>query len=204
MSSTTDTLKKLVAGIAPGLATVFGGPLAGSAVAILADKVLGGSSGNKDLDEVNLVDAMKGGITPEVRAAIVAADKEVRLAVIAAGVRERELDVEVDKAVLADTANARQHGAGNGDLLTLGVIILVVWAVLTGATLYGLFALLTGEVKIVDVGVVATIFTVLGSTIGYVSGIAQQVVSFFFGSSRGSLAKTNVLGEAIVAQARPK
>lgn len=204
MSSASDTLKKLVASVAPGLATVFGGPLAGSAVAVLADKLLGGSSGNKDLDEVNLVDAMKGGITPEVRAAIVAADKEVRLAVIAAGVRERELDVEVDKAVLADTANARQHGAGNGDLLTLGVIILCVWAVLTAATLYGLFALLTGEVKIVDVGVVATIFTVLGSTIGYVSGIAQQVVSFFFGSSRGSLAKTNVMGEAIVAQARPK
>jgi len=204
MSSTTDTLKKLVAGVAPGLAAVFGGPLAGSAVAVLADKLLGGSSGNKDLDEVNLVAALNGGITPEVRAAIVAADKEVRLAVIAAGVRERELDSEVDKAVLADTANARQHGAGNGDLLTLGVIILVVWAVLTGATLYGLFALLTGEVKIVDVGVVATIFTVLGSTIGYVSGIAQQVVSFFFGSSRGSLAKTNVMGATIVAQARPK
>lgn len=194
--------KGVVAGVAPALATVLGGPLAGSAVAVLAERLTGSSAGDKAQDEMRVAEALRGGLTPEIRAKIVDADTQVRLAMIQAGVREHEIELDRDRVVVADAADARKAHAGNSDLFTLGVIILVVWATLTGATLYGLFALLTGEVTIKDVGVVATVFTVLGSTIGYVSGIAQQVVSFYYGSSRGSLAKTAALGDAVAAAGR--
>lgn len=195
--------RNVVGAVAPGLATVLGGPLAGSAVKVLADKLLGGSSGDPAKDEAEIAGVLAArGDTPEVRAALIAADKEVRLAVINAGTAMRELEVKQDGQVLDDIKDARKTHGANADVLTLGVIILVAWAGLTGATLFGLYQMLTGGIRVTDVGIVATVFTVLGSTVGYVSNIAQQVVGFYFGSSRGSANKDAVLAGAITEVGR--
>lgn len=187
--------KKIVGIVAPGLATTLAGPLAGGAVKILADKLLGGSTGDPVADEAKIAGMLAGGITPEIRLRLVEAENALKIETM-------KIDADLDKAYLGDVADARKAHAGNADILTLGIIILVVWALLTGATLYGLFLMLSGGVEIKDVGIVATVFTVLGSTVGYVSNIAQQVVGFYFGSSRGSTQKTVAMTDAITAAGR--
>lgn len=187
--------KEVVGMVAPGLATALGGPLAGGAVKILADKLLGGSSGDAVQDEAKLAGLLTGGITPEIKLKLVEAENALKL-------ETQKIDAELDKAYLEDVQDARKTHGGNADVLTLGIIILIAWAVLTGATMWGLYLMLTGGIKVVDVGIVATVFTVLGSTVGYVSNIAQQVVGFYFGSSRGSAQKNNLMAEAIGTAAR--
>jgi hypothetical protein len=44
---------------------------------------------------------------------------------------------------------------------------------------------------------VAAVFGFLGTVVGYVAANAQQVVSYFFGSSRGSQDKSAAMAEAI-------
>lgn len=187
--------KDMVGLVAPGLATALGGPLAGGAVKILADKLLGGSTGDTVADEAKIAGLLAGGITPEIRLRLVEAENALKI-------ETKRIDADLDKAYLADTQDARKVHGGNGDVLALGVIILIAWAVLMGATLFGLYQMLTGGIKVQDVGVVATVFTVLGSTVGYVSNIAQQVVGFYFGSSRGSSQKNSLMANAISGAGR--
>jgi hypothetical protein len=85
----------------------------------------------------------------------------------------------------------------------LGTVVLLGWVALTGVTLFGLYCLLTKGIDVKDVGTVATAFTILGSIMGYVSNSAQQVLGYYFGTSRGSEAKTHMLAGA-VSSAVPK
>lgn len=190
--------KQIVASVAPGLATALGGPLAGGVVSVLADKLLGGSTGDPVADEAKLAGVLSGGLTPELRAQVLAAEQALKLAVVQAGLEQRRIDADLDKATLADVADARRVGGANRDLFILGAIILCAWALLTAGTLWGLFAVLTGKITL-DIAIVATVFTVVGSVVGYISNIAQQVVSFWFGSSRGSTQKTEAMASAITA-----
>lgn len=48
-----------------------------------------------------------------------------------------------------------------------------------------------------DVGLAATVFTLLGSLIGYVSNAAQQILGYRVGSSRGSADKTAALAASV-------
>lgn len=74
--------KSVVGTIAPGLATVLAGPLAGGAVKVLADTLLGGSTGDQVADEAKLAGLLAGGVTPELRAKILEAEQQIRLAVV--------------------------------------------------------------------------------------------------------------------------
>jgi hypothetical protein len=184
--------KELVGAVAPGLATALGGPLMGGAVAVLANKLLGGSTGDPVTDEAKIAGILANGITPEVRLRLAEAENAFRLEM-------RKVDASVETEYLRDVQDARKTHGSNADILTLGVVILLVWALLTGATLTGLYLMLTGGIKVEDVGIVATVFTVLGSTIGYVSNIAQQVVGYYYGSSRGSTQKNELLSGAVTS-----
>ena len=191
--------KELIAGVAPGIATLLAGPLAGGAVKILADTVLGGSSGDPVADEAKLAGLLAGGMTPEIRAKIIDADTLLKTEMIRAGIREKEIEADADKATLADVADARKTHGDNSDVLIMGCIILIAWALLMGGTMYALHEMLVGGIQIKDVGVVATVFTLLGAIVGYVSNAGQQVVGFFFGSSRGSARKTDSMVDAIAS-----
>lgn len=189
--------KQAIGTVAPVLAGVLGGPLAGGAVKVLADTMLGGTTGDPVADEAKIAGMLAGGMTPEMRAAIIQAETTIKLEMIKASVREKEIEADLDKATLQDVQHARQTHGADKDVLTLGIAVLILWGVLTAATLWGLYEVLIGGIKIVDVGIVATVFTVLGSTVGYVSNSAQQVLSYYFGSSRGSTHKTDIMATAI-------
>lgn len=190
---------KAVAPTLGALLTTFGGPagaLAGAGLTAVANAI--GSEPTED----GIAAVVNAGLSPEQHAALVAADLDYKRALLAADVRKVEIDADLTKATFADTQDARKTYGDNGDVLALGVVILGVWALLTGATLFGLYQLLIGGIKVQDVGVVATVFAVLGSTVGYVSNAAQQVVGFYFGSSRGSSQKTTVMADAIASVGR--
>jgi hypothetical protein len=191
--------KEVIAAVAPGLATALtgGNLLAGAAVKALADNLLGGSTGDPVADEAKIAGLVSGGLTPELRAKIIDAETMLKSEAMKIGLEEKRIDANLEIATLADVADARKtHGTGD-EVIKLAWAVLVTWGALTAATLYGLYSVLAGGIEIKDVGVVATVFTVLGSTVGYISNSAQQVLSYYFGSSRGSNQKTAVMAEAI-------
>lgn len=189
-------------GVAPILATAAGGPLAGGVVKILTDQILGSeASGDPVQDEATLAGILAGGVTPELRAKIIEGEALFRSEALKAGVREREIDAEVEKAYLLDVADARKSG-NSADLMILGSVILTAWAVLTAGTLWALFSLATGGIRITDAGLAATVFTLVGSLTGYITNAAQQVLSYFYGSSRGSAIKTDALTASVSAAGR--
>lgn len=147
------------------------------------------------------IDAAMRNVTPEQLAVLKESENRLKIAMRQADTEDKRIEADLDKAYLSDVDSARKAHGADKDVLTLGIAVLFVWAVLMGATLYGLHAMLTEGIKIADVGIVATVFTILGSILGYVSNNAQQVISYYFGTSRGSSKKTDMMADA-VSQAR--
>lgn len=103
---------------------------------------------------------------------------------------------------MSSAEDKRNGRTDDQHVLILGVVVLIVWASLSALTLLGLYHMLIGGIRITDAGIVATVFTVLGTMVGYISNSAQQVLSYYFGSSRGSHQKTTAMADAI-NNARP-
>jgi hypothetical protein len=164
--------KALVQRAAPALATALGGPLAGMAVRVLGETLLGDADATED----------------RVAAAVAAAKPEdlVRLrdADLAFKKHLTDAGIKLEEIAAADRADARKLAAVTGDLWTPRVLALVVVG--------GFFA---AVVWVLAGGAVSdpTTATLVGAVVGYASAKADQVVSFWFGSSAGSRAKTEAL-----------
>lgn len=164
--------KKLIAGVAPGLATALGGPLAGAATSVLAKAVLGAETATEEELEAALAVAK-----PETLAAIRKADQDF-------AAKMKELDIDVDRIHASDRDSARKREIATGDktpaLLALGITL----------GFFGILSfMLTNELP--ERGQDA-LLVMLGSL-----GTAwASVVSYFFGSSAGSKQKTEALARA--------
>lgn len=192
--------KDIVRTVAPTLGTLAGGPLVGGVVGVLTKTILGGSSGDPVADERELAKVLNGPMTPELQAKIVEGESLYKIETLKAGIREKEIDAETQRAYLSDVADAR-HSRKDQEIrgvMILAACVLGGWLALTLVTLIGLFMVLMGQWHI-DPTIASVVFTVLGSVIGYTSSNAQQVLSYYFGSSRGSDSKTREMGEAIKA-----
>jgi hypothetical protein len=113
--------------------------------------------------------------------------------------QEREMrafDIEETKALIEDTTSARGAFGSNENVFTLGCIILSVFGLLMALVLTGCFFLMTGRVT-VDSGTLAVCAGLIGTVVGYVAANAQQVVSFFYGSSKGSKDSGDRIGAAL-------
>jgi hypothetical protein len=167
--------KKLVGGIAPALGLALGGPLAGAAIGVLAEALLG----NKDAPEADVVAALSSGrLTGEQVVAIKQAEQ-------AFTVRMRELDIDVlklnqaaDAAVLADVQDARARQVATKDLAPQ--VILAVAA----AIYFAQFAVFIFGSLPADEFTRALIVRGFGT----VDGVLLTCVAYFVGSSRGSKA----------------
>lgn len=192
---TTLDWKKLVSGIAPAIGTALGGPLVGMAVSQLGAALLG----DPDASEADVAATLASGkLTGEQVVALKAADQAFTL-------RMKELDIDVmrlnqaaDAALIADTSDARHVFGKDDNIFVMGCIILGAFAVLMGLVLTGCFFLMTGRVT-VDPGTLAVCAGLIGTVVGYVAANAQQVVSFFYGSSKGSKDSGAQLGAALTA-----
>lgn len=187
--------------IAPTIATALGTPILGGAVAAL-EQVFGLAPSKSD-DIQQRQDAIAGaisGATPEQLAAVRKADQDYAARMAEAGFKDKEalatLAVQEQTLYVQDTASARAANARNDKVFWLGCVILATFALVMGASLYGAYALLTGRVIVENAALVGMVAGFVGTIIGYVSANAQQVVGFFYGSSKGSEQKSDAMAAA--------
>lgn len=167
--------KKILATVAPGLATLAGGPLAGMATKAVCE-VFGLG---EDADEEAIASALSR-MTPEQAIALKTREKEI-------DVELKKIGVDMYKAEVEDRKSAREREVRVGSTTITLLAFLVV-----GAFLGLVYGVLSGALSAAD-------STMAGLLLGYVSGKAEQVVSYFFGSSAGSAAKTEALAKKLAA-----
>jgi len=186
--------KKLVGGIAPVLGTALGGPLAGVAIKAIAEQMLG----NPDATESEVSTALAQGLSGEQVVALKQAEIAFDLEMQRLNIDVMKINQQTELAYVTDTNNARTAFAGNDNVYVLGVCILITFATLMGAVLTGCFLMMTGYFQ-VDPNIAAICSGMIGTVIGYVAANAQQVVSYFYGSSKGSKDNGERIGAALTA-----
>lgn len=187
--------------LAPTIATALGTPVLGGAVVAL-ESVFGltpTATASMDDRQAAIATAVQGA-TPEQLAAVRKADQDYAARMVEAGFANKEalakLEIQETQTFVQDTADARRANASNERVFWLGVVILGTFGGIMFASLWGAYALLTGQLPVKDVAMVGMVSGFVGTIIGYVSANAQQVVSFFFGSSKGSEQKTDAMATA--------
>lgn len=193
------TVKNALVTLAPMIATGLGTPLLGGAVAAL-EGVFGLTPTGSIDDRQNALAVAISGATPEQLAQVRKADQDYAARMAEAGFKDKEalaaLALQETALYVADTADARKANAGNDKVFWLGVVVLSTFAAVMFASLWGAYALLTGKLPVVDAAIVGMVSGFVGTVIGYVSANAQQVVSYFFGSSKGSETKGDAMADA--------
>lgn len=106
------------------------------------------------------------------------------------------LQLAETQTFVGDTADARARFAGDEKIFTLAIVILLAFAVLVVGVLVVLYRMVAGDIK-ADPGTVAVVAGLIGTIVGYFAANAQQVVSYFFGSSKGSQNSGNAVREAL-------
>jgi uncharacterized membrane protein YeaQ/YmgE (transglycosylase-associated protein family) len=166
--------KALVRTVAPAIGTALGGPVGGLAVQAISNALLG----TPDAPEEEIALAVARA-TPEQLLALKKADQDFAKEM-------RALDIDLERIAAGDRDSARKREAATGDKITPRVLAVVV----VGGFLGMVAAVLLGKVSGISDPVAAGM---IGTLIGYVSAKADQVVSYYFGSSAGSAAKNATL-----------
>lgn len=185
--------KKLVGGIAPVLGTALGGPLAGQAISMLGQALGLGD----DASETTVAAAVSSGrLSGEQVVAMQQAEQDFKVKMEGLRIDVLKINQAADGALIADTADARHVFGEHENVFLLGCIILGAFALLMGLVLTGCFFLMTGRVQ-VDPSTMAVCSGLIGTVVGYVAANAQQVVSFFYGSSKGAKDSGQAVGAAL-------
>lgn len=160
--------KKTLATVAPALATALGGPMAGVAMG-MATKALGLGDG-ADLEAAII------GSTPETLLKLKECDNNFRLEM-------ERLGVDIERINAGDRASARDMAAKTSLLpqITLG-------ALFTAGFILVLYTLFSGEEAINSKMMQPAMYV-----LGILSAGMIQVMNFFFGSSSGSVQKTDAI-----------
>lgn len=163
--------KKTLGVLAPTVASALGGPLAGSLVTFL-----GGLFGIGEPTQEKIAEVFRNGqLTGDQIAAIKLKEMELVSEEKERGFRYADLEFK-------DRDSARKREAATGDKVNRNLAYFIVGAfvAMVGCTLAGL----------------AQIDTVMaGTLIGYLSAKAEQVLSYYFGSTTGSARKTELLAQ---------
>jgi hypothetical protein len=191
-------IKTALASIAPTIATMLAGPLAGSAVTSL-EGALGLTPGAGEDGITKVLQA--GALTPDQITAVRAADQRHAEVMGQQGIDLAKLNADTaaasEQVAVNNTIDARKNNSGRNETWGIAVVILLTFATIMGAVLWGCWLLLQGGITIKDVSVVAAISGLVGSIVGYVAANAQTVVNFIFGGSMGSESKTKALSDAV-------
>lgn len=171
-----DTVKT----VAPALAGMLGGPLAGTAVTILSETLLGPGA---NVDAKKLEEIVTKGLSPDDLLALRKADQEFQI-------RLKELDLQFEITDQSDRSDARDREKQLGRWASLGINTI-------GVFILGGFFLVVYWVLNEDISGDANKLMLIGALVGYTSAKADQVVAYFFGSSIGSKQKTDKLSDAL-------
>lgn len=187
MNSTFTTLSKVLSTVAPTLATMLLGPMAGTAVTALETAFgVGAGSGAEAITTV----VQAGHMTPEIIAAVRAADQRHAEILGQQGLDLAKLNQDHAESMATvdagDRDSARKREIAVRGLTTPALAWLVVSASIgLGAAI--IFGVVTKDL---------TQANLVGTVIGYVMSEAKQVLAYYFGSSAGSDRKTELLSQA--------
>lgn len=165
--------KDIVGTVAPTIATALGGPMAGTAVKFLADKLLGDPQATQDQVAQAIVSA-----SPEKLLELKKLDNDFQ-------VQMRQLDIDLEKLNAADRASARDMAVKNGQKpqLWISAVYTVAYAVV-------LWAYVSGNIQ-----VPADAQGQFNIVLGALTAAQTQILNFWMGSSSGSKAKDDHLAE---------
>lgn len=172
----------LIAEAVPGLLRVFGK----DKQAEVAEKVVGIAkqvSGVEDPKEAALAIVNDPAMLLEFKKAVMSQQTELE-----------RLGLQRETLYVDDVQDARRYR--DDKVFHLGTVVLLSFVLVMGIALLGIFAVVTGEV-VADANVFAAVIGLVGAIIGYFAANAQQVVSYFFGSSAGSMRNGDRLADAI-------
>ncbi len=164
--------KKIIGSIVPTLGRVLGGPLGGMASGLVMKAL---KIDPKAPDAQKQLATQVQQASPETVAALRQAEMELET-------RLRELDIDLEQIHAADrdSARAREDRVGGWSNPILALIVMVGFFAITGAIL---------GIDLDDTD--ATKVALIGALVGYVSAKADQVVSYYFGSSSDATRMTN-------------
>lgn len=161
--------------VAPTVATALGGPLAGLAV-----EAIGSAFGWTDATKEKVESVLASGqLTGEQML-------QLKQAEIALKQRQEELGFQFEELTFKDRDSARQRESVVKDNTNKILAYIVVGAFITMVA-----SILMGWSKAESV--------MAGTLVGYLSAKAEQVLAYYFGSTKGSADKT-----AIIARQQPK
>lgn len=164
--------KDVIGSLAPGLASALGGPLAGIAAKVIADKVLG----RPDATEDEVTEALSSGsLTGDQILALKTAEQQFQIDL-------EKIDAAREAAAMADTASARQQTvalaeAGSNIAWAPVIISMVITAGFFAAVYMLLFVDRSWDER------VANLLLVL---FGALTAEFSRVGSYWLGSSAGS------------------
>jgi hypothetical protein len=175
-----DSLKGLLGTLAPWIGTALGGPLGGAAAGALV-KALGlpADTDTKNLDDIK---AAVLGATPEQLLAIKKQDQEFQAQMTELGFNHIE---KLESLATNDRISARDREIKTGDhtnrniayVYTIGYFILIGVVIVHG---------IPNETK-----------DLVNALLGMMSAALLAINTYYFGSSSGSAAKTEIMGKAL-------
>lgn len=175
-----------------------------------AVRALGGDKAAETAEKViGIAKKVTGEDSPESAVEAILASPEQALEFQKVQSQERlefaRLALEERKLYIQDTQDARKSFGADRAVFWLGMAILSVYGMILAGALYGAYWLLVeGGLAGMDAGTVAAVFGLIGAIVGYIASDAKQVVSYYFGSSRGSADKSDRLSEAFTALVKGK
>lgn len=161
--------KGVLGAVAPTLATLLGGPLAGAAVGALSTALLGKPDGSEEELAPLIASA-----APDVLLKIKEVEKDIKLGLANAGVKLEEISA-------LDRNSARDREIKTGDRTT---------KILAYAYTLGYFIVLGVVMK---TGVDPDMVNIIMVLLGVLTAAQGQIMNYYFGSSSGSAQKNNLM-----------
>ena len=174
-------LKSAIASIAPTLGTMLLGPLGGTAITALESAF--GLSPGAGQDGITQV-MQTGAMTPDIIANVRAADQKHQEILAQQNIDLKKMNADYNLAMVqadvADRQGARTLQTSTKSIVvpTLAFVIVGAFVVMTASTLAG-YSHVEGALA--------------GTLVGYLSAKCEQVIAFYFGSSKSSQNKDEML-----------
>jgi len=174
-------LRALLGGVAPVVASAIGGPLAGTAVRMLAEK-LGVDTTQIETDPGSIEKALVSKLQSATPADLLAV-RQVETQFL---VEMEKLDISRDQIAAMDRDSARHRQIATGDKFPniLAAIVMATFVFVLVAQFYVVLKqipLEPGAGKVLDV------------SMGILMAAVTTVLTYYFGSSSGSKAKTDAM-----------
>lgn len=167
--------KDLLKQVAPGIASVLGGPLGGMAIAVLSKTLLKKDGGTED----EIAEVLATAQDPALLVELKKADQQF-------AVEMKKLDIDVYRLEHEEKASARSMYATNyWPQITLSSVFVGGYF----AILYFVMAKTLADIPPWQQAVITTVFGVLTAAV-------PQILGFWFGSSFGSKEKTTALANS--------